>query len=127
MRSTIHAVCCGTKRMMVLVGRRLRDEKYDGGPCCCELPPKMLVGFAEAVCELSWEKAARANDDAKAAARGVDRELASGREFRSRPTLVEAMGRMRDAIMCEWVAGAMTAPVQKFHLRRRVGAFCTAR
>lgn len=86
--------------MMVLVGRRLCDEKYDGGPCCGELPPKTLVGFAEADCELIWVKA-RADDEVRAAARGGIRELASGREFRSRPAPVVAMGRMRDAIVCE--------------------------
>jgi hypothetical protein len=59
MRSTIHAVCCGTKRTTVFVGSRLCDPKYEGGPAweLSWLRLKMLAGLEDgADCELSCEK-----------------------------------------------------------------------
>ena len=45
MRSTIHAVCCGTKRMMVLAGREGR-WKYEDGEDEEEddIPRRLFVG-----------------------------------------------------------------------------------
>ena len=60
MRSTIHAVCCGTKRTTVFVGVRLCVPKYEGGlgfALACPREPKMLCGLLlEAECELSCVK-----------------------------------------------------------------------
>jgi hypothetical protein len=101
MRSTIHAVCCGTKRTMVLVGRRLCEEKYVGGPD--EPPPneeKTLAGFV-AECELFCVKV-RAAGIVKAAASGDIFGAANGREFRSNVEAVLAAILVRDAIVRVW-------------------------
>jgi hypothetical protein len=99
MRSTIHAVCCGTNRTMVFVGVRLCDEKYAGGPPDCAFPKleKTLVGFV-AACELSCVKL-RAEHVVKTAASGDILEVASGRELRSSVEAVVAASRVRDAIV----------------------------
>lgn len=87
---------------MVFVGRRLCDEKYEGGPAWELSWPreeKMLDGFeAEADCELSCVKL-RAHGVVKAAASGAILEPASGREFWSSLEAVEATRRVRDAIV----------------------------
>lgn len=101
MRSTIQAVCCGTNRTIVFVGRRLCDEKYEGGPACEFSWPsdeKTLVGLAEADCEESGVKL-RADDVVKAAANVDLRGIASGREFWSSLAPVEAASWVRDAMM----------------------------
>lgn len=103
MRSTIHAVCCGTNRITVFVGKRLCDEKYEGGPdgeLNWPSEPKTLVGLPEADCEPSCEKL-RAHDVVKAVVKGDALEMFKGRELRSRLEPVEATKRVRDAIL--WV------------------------
>jgi hypothetical protein len=98
MRSTTHAVCCGTKRITVLVGVLLEEEKYEGGPDCdLDWPTeeKMLGGGPEAA-ELYCEKWRRAGL-ARAAAAPLD--VASGREARSRFEAVEATNRLCDAML----------------------------
>jgi hypothetical protein len=88
----------------VFAGVRFCDEKYVGGPefedpwLLKEL--KTLAGL-EAACELSWEKL-RADDVAKAVARGDDLDNASGREFCSNLEPVQATSRVREAMACVW-------------------------
>jgi len=86
--------------MTVFVGRRLCDEKYEGGPAC-ELSwpsePKTPPVVPEADWELSCEKL-RAHVVAKAAASGV-REVARDLEFLSKLEPVEAISRVRAAIV----------------------------
>lgn len=82
---------------MVLVGRRLCDEKYDGGPVC-ELSWPREKGLEDADCDVNWVKL-REGDVDQAAARGDILEVASGREFWSILEAVEATRRLRDAIV----------------------------
>jgi hypothetical protein len=99
MRSTIHAVCCGTNRTTVFVGVRLCDEKYEGGPdCVFPRAEKTLAGFV-AECELSCVKL-RAEHVAKAA-RGHVLDIASGLEPRRKAEAeaVVATSRVRDAMV----------------------------
>jgi hypothetical protein len=74
------------------------------GPDCefCWLPKelKTLAGL-EAACELICEKL-RADDVARAVARGNDRDEASVCEVRSKLEPVEAISRVRDAMLCVW-------------------------
>ena len=99
-RSTIHAVCCGTNRTTVFVGKRLCDPKYEGGPACELSCPKlkMLAGFEdEADCEFSCVKL-RVYGALKIVASGAVLE-ASGLELLSKLEAVEATNRLRDAII----------------------------
>lgn len=118
MRSTIHAVCCGTNRITVFVGRRLPDEKYEGSPGL-ELPreEKTFVGSV-AACELSCEKL-RTEDVVKAAASGDVLEIASDLELRSSPEAVLAASRVRDAIIVSF--GASDDDVEHAKLQAAVG------
>src|SRR5690242_21944054 len=97
MRSTIHAVCCGTNLTTVLVGSRLCDPKYEGGPAwefsCPRL--KMLAGLDdEADCEFSCEKC-RVEVACRTAASGAVRE-ANGRDPRSKLEAAEATSLLPD-------------------------------
>ena len=83
--------------MTVFVGRRLCDEKYEGGPDCEPIEEKTLVGPV-ADCELSCEKL-RAEEVVKAAANGDILEVARAREDRSNAEAVPAASRVRDAIV----------------------------
>jgi hypothetical protein len=88
---------------MVLVGVRFCDEKYVVGLFCEPCWPKelkTLVGL-EAECELSCEKLRR-DDVVRAVASGYALEVASGRAFRSKLEPVEAVSRVRDAIVSVW-------------------------
>lgn len=82
----------------MFVGRRLCEEKYDGGPDC-DWPKeeKTLAGLV-ADSDLSWVKL-RAEEMLKAAANGDVLETANDRELRSRLEAVEAARRVRDAIV----------------------------
>jgi len=86
----------------VLVGRRLCDAKYDGGPVCefsCPSEPKTLPVLA--ACALSCEKL-RTVVVAKAAARGIERDVASNLEVLSKPEPLEASSRVRDDMVRFW-------------------------
>jgi len=92
----------------VLVGSRLCDPKYEGGPAwefsCPRL--KMLAGLDdEADCEFSCEKC-RVEVACRTAASGAVRE-ANGRDPRSKLEAAEATSLLRDAIVeveaNEWV------------------------
>jgi hypothetical protein len=113
---------------MVFAGRRLCDEKYDGGPPCepsWPNEPKTLVGLLEAECEFSCEKL-RSDEVANVAASGDVCEMASGREVRSMLEPVEAISRVRNA-MVKLGAMVMTGmrSSKKFHLDRRAPAGST--
>lgn len=87
----------------MLVGRRLCDEKYEGGPACelsCPSDPKTLVGLDEIACECDCEKL-RAEDVTRAAASGDALTFAIERGFLIRLEPVEAISLVRDAIVCE--------------------------
>jgi len=94
-----------------------------GGPFeddCPPKEPKTLAGLEEA-CELSCEKL-RADDVAKAVARGDDLDIASGRVFLSKLEPVEAISRVRDAMLgCVFGASGddEDASSKKFHLVHR--------
>jgi hypothetical protein len=109
MRSTIHAVCCGTKRTTVLVGVRLEAWKYvgvpDEEPSCP--PEEKMVGVPceePALCTLSWLKA-RTEEAVVAATRGDVRAGSGPLAVRMRPEAVEAARRVRDAILWDDEAG----------------------
>jgi hypothetical protein len=111
--------------MMVFVGRRLCDEKYVGGPACefdCPKEPNTLAGL-EAECEVRCEKL-RADEVAKAAASGEVLDVASDREVLSKLEPVEAISRVRDAIVRFGASGGddETRSSKKFHLHRRTAA-----
>jgi hypothetical protein len=98
MRSTIHAVCCGTNRTTVFVGVRLCDEKYEGGPeWAFPKEEKTLAGFV-AECALSCVKL-RTEELVRAAATGDVLDVASGLEARIKVEVVVAASRVRDAIV----------------------------
>jgi hypothetical protein len=90
--------------MIVFAGVRFCDEKYVGGPefddpwLLKEL--KTLAGL-EAACELSCEKL-RTDDVAKAVAKGDVLDNANDREFWSKLEPVEAISRVREAMVCVW-------------------------
>jgi hypothetical protein len=89
--------------MIVLVGVRFCDEKYVVGLFCepCWLKELKTLAGLEAACELSCEKL-RTEDVARAVASGDALDVASAREFRMRPEPVEAISRVRDAIVSVW-------------------------
>jgi len=88
---------------MVLVGVRLEDWKYVGGPDAAPSWPieeKMLGVLCEepALCTLSWLKA-RVEEAVEAAARGDVRASDCHLEARMRLEAVEAARRVRDAMV----------------------------
>jgi hypothetical protein len=93
MRSTIHAVCCGTNRIMVLAGRLREEEKYVGDEFAPMKEESGFPGVFWAAGECVCVKVRRARGAAV-------RDTRAGRETRIRPDAEEATRRVRDAIVC---------------------------
>jgi hypothetical protein len=95
MRSTIHAVCCGTNRMIVFAGRLREEEKYVGDEFA---PMKEESGFPV----VFWAAGECVCVRVRSARGAAVRDTRAGREARIRPDADEATRRVRDGIV--WIA-----------------------